>query len=1054
MRAGSSYVPALAALVLAAPGLAQPTADDAAYRAGIGFLRKGMHDLAGKELRAYLDAHPTGEHATHARYALGVCLVRLGQCDRAGEELARVLSVEGFEFAPDARLLAARCAADKGDDARVVELLTPMARSHPSFAQLDRALAQLGEALYRLGRFDDASKTLAKVRADFPQSPAADRADLFVAMSLQRTGDTRGALDRASALLAASPKSEVAPNAALLAAQCAQALGETARAMEMYQLAATQGKDDVRFEARLGQAQLALAQGDRALAARALQGLEPPSAPDGRVRLALVQASMHLDEGQAKNARRTLRDAESNAEHAPEIALALARADALEGKHDECVARLTAAIDRAGSSPLLPRLRFELASAHSRAGHDDLALQAWQSWLKAYPRHDLAPDAALALAWCLHRAGNYADSEQWRARATSDGTRESIALLAAENAFAQDDLPRARSLYDGFAREHARSPQTPRARLRAAICAVRTDANASAEQALAETLASDPPAEASLRVEALSIAGDRAMARQDWSAGERWFVALLKERGAPAPDARLRLGVCLARQGKHDEAIAVLEPIAADEGAGDSRGHAGLELARCLLNRDRPDEARRALRRVAEQPGADATLTAHARRELAALDARQGKPEDAARTLAALPDADPLEVASAWLAANKPEEARRVLDRLARAGAPSPRAGVLLASTLNRLDRHEEALSALDAVRDVASLDDETRALATYERAIACEKLSRTSQASEAYHALADQGPPRWRAHALLALGQSALDASKADDALTHARAAQSAIKDLPDSDAAPLRERAMYQIASALLALDKPQQALDETQDAPAPSAASTSGPARALALVRAQALVRVGKARLAGEALDALAEGPERDDVARSAALRAGEAWAACEDWARSERAYRAFLDADPNSPLWFHALFGIGWARERAARFDEAIEAYRQIVARHDGPTAARAQFQIGECLFAQNALESAVAELLKVDVLHASPEWSPAALYEAGRCLAQLNRADDAARQFDEVIERFPDSRWASLAREAKAARAPATQAARTAPAAPATRTPPREPARTRTPGGSR
>jgi TolA-binding protein len=90
------------------------------------------------------------------------------------------------------------------------------------------------------------------------------------------------------------------------------------------------------------------------------------------------------------------------------------------------------------------------------------------------------------------------------------------------------------------------------------------------------------------------------------------------------------------------------------------------------------------------------------------------------------------------------------------------------------------------------------------------------------------------------------------------------------------------------------------------------------------------------------------------------------------------------------------------------------YARVVADHDGATAARAQFQIGQCLFAQGKHADAATELLKVDILYAYPEWSAAALYEAGRCLMAANRPAEARAQFEAVRDRFPDSQWAGLA----------------------------------------
>jgi TolA-binding protein len=67
-----------------------------------------------------------------------------------------------------------------------------------------------------------------------------------------------------------------------------------------------------------------------------------------------------------------------------------------------------------------------------------------------------------------------------------------------------------------------------------------------------------------------------------------------------------------------------------------------------------------------------------------------------------------------------------------------------------------------------------------------------------------------------------------------------------------------------------------------------------------------------------------------------------------------------------------------------------------------------------LFAKERYKEAVAEFLKVDILYAYPEWSSAAVFEAGRCFERLNQPGQARKQFESVVERYKDSRWARLA----------------------------------------
>ncbi|MHC4992646.1 MAG: tetratricopeptide repeat protein, partial [Planctomycetota bacterium] len=183
---------------------------------------------------------------------------------------------------------------------------------------------------------------------------------------------------------------------------------------------------------------------------------------------------------------------------------------------------------------------------------------------------------------------------------------------------------------------------------------------------------------------------------------------------------------------------------------------------------------------------------------------------------------------------------------------------------------------------------------------------------------------------------------------------------------------------------------------------------------LLAAEAHLKAGRHPQAIEHLTRVVEDFPGDEAAGPAQLRLGECHAALQYWQRSREAFAAFLDRHAASPMWFQAQFGIGWALENEGRFEDAVSAYRAVVQRHQGPTAARAQFQIGECLFARKQYEEAARELLKVDILYAYPEWSAAALYEAGRCFQEMGDPVDARRQFTQVREQYPDTRWASLA----------------------------------------
>ena len=71
---------------------------------------------------------------------------------------------------------------------------------------------------------------------------------------------------------------------------------------------------------------------------------------------------------------------------------------------------------------------------------------------------------------------------------------------------------------------------------------------------------------------------------------------------------------------------------------------------------------------------------------------------------------------------------------------------------------------------------------------------------------------------------------------------------------------------------------------------------------------------------------------------------------------------------------------------------------------------------QCLFAKKQCEEAARELLKVDILYAYPEWSAAALYEAGRCFEALGKPVEARAQYATVVEKHDKTKGAELANQ--------------------------------------
>jgi TolA-binding protein len=303
-----------------------------------------------------------------------------------------------------------------------------------------------------------------------------------------------------------------------------------------------------------------------------------------------------------------------------------------------------------------------------------------------------------------------------------------------------------------------------------------------------------------------------------------------------------------------------------------------------------------------------------------------------------------------------------------------------------------------------------TRATLMSEVAWALRATGKLDAARDAYAAVLELPGLRDdpRAHAALAAAEIAVEQDRCADALPTLQKLADAESGSPDV----VRERALFRLGQcAVNAEDAERSAAvfaELLKDFP-----NSQYTTRAR-LYCGDALLRMGRASAARAYLERAAEA-EGDDATRAAAmLRLGECLATEQRWVRSEKVLSDYLGQFADSPQWFQAQFGIAWAREHQSRYNEAIAAYRAVVDRHAGATAARAQFQIGECLFAQKQFDEAVRELLKVDILYAYPEWSAAALYEAGRCFEQLRKPVEAKRQFQAVVDRFGDSAWANSA----------------------------------------
>ena len=150
--------------------------------------------------------------------------------------------------------------------------------------------------------------------------------------------------------------------------------------------------------------------------------------------------------------------------------------------------------------------------------------------------------------------------------------------------------------------------------------------------------------------------------------------------------------------------------------------------------------------------------------------------------------------------------------------------------------------------------------------------------------------------------------------------------------------------------------------------------------------------------------------------ALLRLGYALAQGKQWDTSRKAYELVVERFGNG-RWVHeARYGIGWAYQNKSQYDNAVNAYTQVVNHVATELAARAQLNIGLCRLAQKRYPEATSALLVVPFTYDYPHLSALALVEAARAFVANKQPEQAIKLLERVVREHPDTESAEVARK--------------------------------------
>jgi TolA-binding protein len=147
---------------------------------------------------------------------------------------------------------------------------------------------------------------------------------------------------------------------------------------------------------------------------------------------------------------------------------------------------------------------------------------------------------------------------------------------------------------------------------------------------------------------------------------------------------------------------------------------------------------------------------------------------------------------------------------------------------------------------------------------------------------------------------------------------------------------------------------------------------------------------------------------DTLAIAMLRVDQEEQRKETWQKSLSLLDRLLKESPDTVYLPELLFERGWALQNLGRFEEATGEYQQVLAKSNAEPAARAQFMIGQIQFQQKKHAEAVKSFYLVLYGYPYPQWQADAAFEAAKCFEALHKKSQAVKQYQELIEKFPQS----------------------------------------------
>ena len=992
----------LLGLAIAATACSQtPSSPEAIeqYRVAEQYQKLGEYDLAAKEWAKLAEGHPNDPLAATAIHYAGVCHYQLGAYGPAAEQFAAFVAKYPQHDLLEASLTNLGLAhynqsqqAD-GEAASVgyqqaIEAFDRLRKEFPQGKFTPQGDYYRAESLYALGRKQEAATSYQEWLSRHGDHELATDVRLALGATQTELGDAPGAIGTLEELLKTVPPGVEAAEVSLRLGDALLANKQPADAAQRY-AAAADTPDFADADYALEQQGAALfAAGEFAAAAQAYASLSerfPQSPRANRSRAAAGKCYYQL--GDFKQAAQWLAEAVKQSPQDIDTAHWHALALLKGGDPAQALAALEAhpagreeprlLLDRADVLYEIPDRRAESIAAYVEAaqrGEGELAAEALH--LAAATALELGDSRqAEALANRLladHATTSFAtDARQTLAEAKIQLGQHGDAVKLYQELLPTTEAAQrsAWTLRLAWAQSGNGDPQGVIATLSPIVAQLEGVQQQEAHYLLGRSLvASGKPADATPHLSAA------ATANQPWQA-----------------DAQLQLARAQQQSGQEADALATLDLLLSNQPTDAIAAQGTFRRAELRQKLGDPAAARADYTQVAEQ---------WPREPLAPYALYR------AATLA--------------LEANDPPGASALLERLLNNFAGHQLATDARLALGMSLAQGKEYPKAIEVLKQVVAVEGDfaARDRALYELAWAYREAEEAPAAIATFGQLVEQFPDSpFAAEGHYRVGESLYDQQKWPEAIAEFRAAAAS----PQAEGA-LREKGLHMVAWSELQQGQAEQAAQsfaqQLEEFPQGALAADAK------WMRGEALFKAEKFKEALAAYDqARAARPASANLAPLGHLHAGQAAGQLEDWTQSAQWLAVARTEFPDYAGKNHLDFEWANATLKLGNHDEARQVFEALADRDHSPLGARARFMVGELQFAAKDYEGAVRSFFKVSNGYQYPNsppafhpWQAESMFEAARCLEQLQRTSAAQKLYTELVERFPEEPKARLAAE--------------------------------------